>query len=313
MKSQRRSRWSIEPIVLPDGTTYAVRDRDIKQYHVDLFKALARYQYLHPDDLAGLTGASAESIVKCFLRLKVLPHRYISVAEPMMKNKKRYLVADHVFELGPGGVSYLRDRDHPIEKHEFTGEFEHRYASCQARASVDIAARARSGIKIIPWNEIAVSDKTPKATRASEHPYAIPVTLHTQEGKPISKLVRADCHPFAIERPDKRFFLVLEVDNGTEAITSYDYERSHIRTKFAQYLTILDQKIYTSHFGFPHLYVCFITTTNARIRTMIELLNHQAAKAPALRQRFLFALKGQNVLTTDWQRAGHSSFNFLTS
>jgi hypothetical protein len=40
---------------------------------------------------------------------------------------------------------------------------------------------------------------------------------------------------------------------------------------FAAYLTIVEQGVHGSHFGFPNFFIPFVTTTSARMRSMIRL------------------------------------------
>lgn len=103
---------------------------------------------------------------------------------------------------------------------------------------------------------------------------------------------------------------------------SSDFERSSIQKKFTQYLAIETLGIHRSHFGFPNLFVPFVTTTKARLHSMVRLLEHKTIGAGS--KAILFAtfpadrLAGNpplaaNFLAQEWQRAGHPPFSFLTS
>jgi hypothetical protein len=58
----------------------------------------------------------------------------------------------------------------------------------------------------------------------------------------------------------------IEADCDTEPIDASDFQRSSIYKKFLIYLAIDARRIYRSHFGFPNLYIPFVTTNAARRR-----------------------------------------------
>jgi len=156
-------------------------------------------------------------------------------------------------------------------------------------------------------------------------PPACDVTI---DGAPISTHVIADGAPFGIVRSadgQTAYFFCpgVEADCGTEPIDASDFQRSSLFKKFILYLEVDAQGIHRSHFGFPNLYVPIVTTNTARLSSMMWLLERITGGAGS--KSILFktfpgftspgrppALSGQ-MLTEDWQRVGHSPFNFLTS
>ena len=131
----------------------------------------------------------------------------------------------------------------------------------------------------------------------------------------------ADAQPFGLERMigGKRtylFFPGIEADCGTEPLDANDADRSSIAKKFAAYTAIADQGIYRSHFGFPNFFVPVITSTAARMRSMMRLLEKMTGDGGS--KMFLFKTfpaftsfdpppkAGGHMLSEPWHRVGHS-------
>ena len=148
------------------------------------------------------------------------------------------------------------------------------------------------------------------------------------DGSNVSTHVVADGAPFGVARSDgtqtTHFFCPgIEADCGTEPIDVSDFQRSSLYKKFALYLAIETHRIYRAHFGFPNLYVPVVTTTAARLASMMRLLQRITGGAGS--KNILFKTfpsftspekppaPSGHMLTEDWQRVGHPPFNFLTS
>ena len=180
-------------------------------------------------------------------------------------------------------------------------------------------------MRLIPWPEILRS--LPDATRSALKPYSIPVTATTDAGV-ISTHVAADGLPFGIARPagDKPVYFFcpgIEADCSTEPVDTSDFQRSSLYRKFVLYLAIEAQGIHRAHFGFPNLYVPFVTTNAARLGSMMKVLERLTGGTGS--RTFLFRTfpaftsfekppaPSGHMLTQDWQRVGHPRFNFLSS
>jgi len=198
--------------------------------------------------------------------------------------------------------------------------------TCQLIASFELGASATQN-RFITWSDILQSQNLPDATRDSLKPFHIPVTV-TMDGATISTHVIADGVPFGIGRSgsgqDTYFFCPgVEADCATEPIDASDFQRSSLFKKFILYLAIEAQGIYRPHFGFPNLYVPFVTTNAARCASMMKLLGRitggTGSKTIVFKTFPAFTSfekppppSGQ-MLTEDWQRVGYPPFNFLRS
>jgi hypothetical protein len=147
---------------------------------------------------------------------------------------------------------------------------------------------------------------------------AVPVS-YTLRGESRTDQIIADARPFGLERMADRkrsflFFPGVEADCGTEPVDATDPERSSIAKKFAAYLAIAEQGIHRSHFGFPNFFVPFITTTEARLNSMMALVERLTGKQgskillfktfPTLTSPERPPAAGGHMLTEPWHRVG---------
>ena len=145
----------------------------------------------------------------------------------------------------------------------------------QITASIELGTSQNADIRLIAWTEILASENTPKATRESATPASIRAS-YSLRGETLTSDIIADARPFGLERTidGKRsylFFPGVEADCGTEPIDAGDPDRSSIAKKFAAYLAIVEQGVHRSHFGFPNFFVPFITTSVARMGSMMAV------------------------------------------
>jgi hypothetical protein len=192
--------------------------------------------------------------------------------------------------------------------------------ACGIAASFELGAKVDSRVRIIDWNELIDSPQMPAATKQLTNPQAL---LFSGDGKQDE--IVSDWRPFVVERnfETRSYFFVFgfEADCGTEPIDATDLERSSIRKKFAAYLTALEHDVPLRRFGATTFMIPFVTTTEARMRSMIGLL--ERLRAGPLAKRFLFkhiqsfasfgmsAPASGHMLSDPWQRAGFEPFSFI--
>ena len=166
--------------------------------------------------------------------------------------------------------------------------------------------------------EILAHETTPIATREAAAPATIRVSYAFLGGR-RSDEITADARPFGLERTidGKRnylFFPGIEADCGTEPVDASDPDRSSIGKKFAAYMAIAEQGIHRSHFGFPNFFVPFITTSAARLTSMMTLFGRQTGGRgskillfktfPSFTSPERPRAPSGNMLTEPWQRVG---------
>jgi hypothetical protein len=78
---------------------------------------------------------------------------------------------------------------------------------------------------------------------------------------------------FGIAYSDDTYrFCVFETDCASEPLVSSNRDRQAIEMKLAAYLTVLESRLYDTHFGLPNLTILFTSTTKTRVENMVALL-----------------------------------------
>jgi hypothetical protein len=319
-KLKRNSRWSRDPAVNDYGrpATAHLTERD-----VEILKLLARYRYLPADDIHAFVGGSLKNVAHRLNLLSRKPNLYIKRRHQQRQNANNNY-RRLIYELDDRGLAILRERGLPHLPKTYHRNFAHELMVCRITASVELGARHNRTVRLITWQEIMASEKTPLATRQSATPTSIPVSFTVHEAR-CSTTVTADARPFGLERNNTntgRSFVFcpgIEADCGTEPVDTSDLDRSSIFKKFAAYRAIAEQGLYRSHFGFPNFFVPIITTTTARMQSMIGLLEKITGGCGS--KMFLFKTfpaltsfekppePGGHMLTQPWHRAGFPAFH----
>jgi hypothetical protein len=319
-KPTRNSRWDREPALDSGGRPRIAR---ITERDIEMFKLLARYRYLPLDDLHAFVGGSLKGLSHHINVLSRKPNLFVNRPYQQQNN----VAANHrrlVYELDDKGIAILHERGHPHIAKTYHRNFVHELMACRVMVSFELGVRSVSSTRLITWQEILASEKTPATTRDLPQPTHIPVTFEFQRER-RSMNICADAQPFGIERAvaSKRlyfFFPGIEADCGTEPIQSYDFDRTSIYRKFRAYQAIAEQQLYASHFGFPNFFVPIITTTTVRMQSMIRLLDKMTQGQGS--KMFLFKSFPQrasaeqtprppgHMFTDPWQRAGHPPLCF---
>ena len=311
----RNSRWDREPKLDRSGKPAVAR---LSEDDITIFKLLARYRYLPSDYLAALSGRSLPALQA---RLEILcrkPNCYIS--RPHQQRDSADANARRlIYELDDKGADELRNRGVVYSRKKYLRNFAHELMACTIAASFEIGTRTCPDIRIIGWNELIESPQMPAATKQLTNPQ---VLLFSGDGK--QEEIASDWRPFVIERNfESRSYIFVfgfEADCGTEPIDTADSERSAIRNKLIAYLTALEHDVPRQRYGATTFMVPFITTTPARMRSMITLL--ERLRPGPLARRFIFkhtpsftsfdkpAPATGHMLTEPWYRAGFGSFRF---
>jgi len=314
-KQTRNSRWSRDPAIGNGGEPVTVypTERDI-----EIFNLLARYRYLPSDYIHAFIGGNAKALGRRLNLLARKPNLYLARPHQQRQNADanyRRLI----YQLDERGSRVLRERGTSLLAKSYHHNFAHELMVSQITASVELGTIENSNVRLITWPEILANDNTPLSTRSAATPGAIRVS-YSLRGETRRDEISADARPFGLERTidDKRsylFFPGIEADCATEPLDASDLDRSSIAKKFCAYLAIAEQGIYRSHFGFPNFFVPFITTNDARMRSMMELLDRLTGGRGS--KMFLFKTfpsftspekpppANGHMLIAPWQRAGH--------
>jgi Replication-relaxation len=302
-KQARNSRWSRDPVVGATGAAIAVfpTDRDI-----EIFQLLVRFRYLPSDYIHAFVGGNLKALTRRLNSLSRKPNIYLTRPHQQRQsadaNYRRL-----IYQLDERGSRVLRERGLSFLSKSSHHNFAHELMVAQITASLELGTRENTNIRLIRWSEILANANTPQATRESATPATVRVS-YAMRGEPRSDDITADARPFGLERMiDGRrsylFFPGIEADCATEPLDASDFDRSSITKKLAAYIAIGEQGIYRSHFGFPNFFVPFITTSTARMGSMMQLLHRITGGRGS--KMFLFrTFPSGHMLTAPWQRVG---------
>jgi hypothetical protein len=314
-KHTRNSRWSRDPVTDQTGAAVTVypTERDI-----DIFRLLARFRYLPASYIHAFVGGSEKALSRRLNLLTRKPNLYL--ARPVQQRHR----ADAnyrplIYELDDRGIRALRDRGLAVAAKSHRRNFIHDLMVAQIAASIELGARERSSVRLIGLSEILAKESTPTALRESAIPTAISVS-YAFRGQTRTERIIADAQPFGVERTidGKRsylFFPGIEADCSTEPIDASDSERSSIARKFCAYLAIAEQGLHRIHFGFPNFFVPFVTTSAARMSSMMDVLDRltdgRGSKIllfktiPSFTSAEAPPAPSGHMLTAPWQRVGY--------
>lgn len=312
---RRNSRWTRDPVVDEGKAVVAYpTERDI-----EIFKLLARYRYLPSDYIHAFIGGNVKALTRRLNLLSRKPNLYL--ARPHQQRDSAS--ANHrplIYELDERGIRTLREHGAVLAQKTYHRNFAHELMVAQITASLELGTREHPQVRVIAWQEILANEHTPQATRESPSPSSIPVKF-TLRGEQQSVNLTADAQPFELERMiggnrSYLFFPGIEADCGTEPLDASDADRSSIAKKFAAYTAIAEQGIYRSHFGFPNFFVPIITSTNARMHSMMRLLEKMTGEGgskmflfktfPAFTSFDLPPKASGHMLSEPWRCVGHN-------
>jgi hypothetical protein len=313
-RQTRNSRWSRDPVVGRGGAAVVVRptERDI-----EIFKLLVRFRFLPSDYIHAFVGGSEKALSHRLNLLSRKPNLYLARPHQQRQcadaNYRRL-----IYELDERGRRILRERGLSFLPKSYHHNFMHELMVAQITASIELGVRANANVRLITWPEILAHETMPSATHDAAAPATIRVSYELRGAK-RSDEISADARPFGLERTiaGKRsylFFPGIEADCGTEPIDVGDADRSSVGKKFAAYMAIAEQGLHRSHFGFPNFFIPFITTSAARLTSMMELLGRLTGGRgckillfktfPSFTSPERPPAPSGHMLTEPWQRVG---------
>jgi hypothetical protein len=315
--NHRRSRWDRAPVLDGRGRQ---KHAQLTERDIEIFKLLGRYRYLSIDDIHAFVGGSRKGLAHHVNLLSRQPNLYLN-RPPQQRQSADANYRPLIYELDRRGVAVLRELGLPAISKEYHRNFTHALLVSRIMASIELGVLARPGLRLVNWDEIVVSGKTPHATVTSARPTHIPVSI-TFAGKEYKTEINADGKPFGIEyrgpgpQPTYRFFPGVEADLGTEPLQASDIERSSIAKKLLAYLAIEQSQNYRAHFGFPNLFVPFVTGGTTRLRSMMALLakltEGRGSRSILFKTFDATASRptlSESILSSAWERVGFEPLN----
>lgn len=308
---KRISRFGSDPVLNDDGKPVRAV---MTERQMELLAFLERNRYATFDDLYAYLRGDPTALRYTIRVLKAKPNCYIKVCD--QHAEERNLRRKLAYELDRRGIEFLRESGKAVPDRRYVRNFTHAALASHATASIEAGISVVPHARLIAWSEILSSQNMPAETKRMEYPAGMRVAYDVQ-GVTYDKTVRADSPPFGIvlnfDNCKKfRFFPGIEADNGTEPIAVSNFERTSIFSKFKAYLAIEQNEIYRTHFGFPIFFVPFVTTSAARMRSMMAELDRITHGVGSKTLIFKVASKESApgyLFDQPWERVGFDSID----
>jgi hypothetical protein len=319
MAERIASRFDDEPVVR-DGAVKRKPPRALTPLNWKMLEALTRYSLLNAEYMAPLVGSdSPDYMTYLFQRLRAKPECYVKLCDEQRDpNSRRYYMHTSLYyQLGEGGITQLQQRGFPIPTRKPIKNFVHQILEDQIMASFEIGAKGN--VQQITRDKILESPQTPQRTRDLVEPERIPVSHSGDQ----PRFYRPDGTFFAINSGGKFFFVPgVEADCATEPIDVTDYNRSSIKRKFKDIITILQNDLHIKHFGAKTFFVPFFFPTERRMKSAMRYWEKETEDCPSVRKNVLFRTHPLftsiekpsptgHAITEPYQRVGYPDFSFV--
>lgn len=304
IRTKPRSRFYAQPI----GKRIAISPRDF-----EIFKLLNRYKYAPTDFAHAFVGGHLGRLKN---RLTDLRHEgYLSCPDSQFKTanaRYRHLV----YELGSRGRSVLAEHGVPLRSFDhLTGPFAHDLMSCQAVASLELAARD-SGLRFITPDEIVA-----KAGIADQHLFKYRISISWKGRQEVLERFTPDWEAFGLQGSKFLPIVGLETDAHTETLRPSDLKQSSIAKKILAYDQLDRDGVFQRRFRLKSDFyvILFLTVNETHKRNIMGLVKEIAGPS----EIFLFKTithfsswerstpPTPELLTTPWDRVGYPPFVLL--
>lgn len=162
--------------------------------------------------------------------------------------------------------------------------------------ALERSSRAHGGVRVIHPDEIL---KRAGAARRGKHSPLSWETRITWQGTPASIWVVPDKIfglSFSGRLQETKYFF-LEADRGTMPVARTNLQRTSFLRKFLSYAATYHDKLHSQHFGMSNFRVLTVTTSRARIESLIAAFQQFARDTPP--NVFLFAARESVANTRD--------------
>lgn len=260
----------------------------LEEVSINVLKTLNDFEYLRSTFLYAFCG---ESIGRGTFQNKLTYLFDIGLLERPSQQRKqeRFRSAPLVYRLSKEGRNYLKDRGIEVFQTALKeGPLPHNLLACEVMANIKLAVDKTPGLRFIFKHEILA--RAPQSTRATDNPFAIPVTI-SWKGERVKTHYVADGW-FGIEytlangQKAYRFFAV-EVNNYSDVRRQEIEKASHIR-KFLSLLELRSGNHFTNYLGIrAPVFAIFVQTKEHVTQDSMHLLRDELKPGDAARY-FLF-------------------------
>ena len=235
----------------------------------DILRHVHRHRFLRSSHLAALIGGSPQQLLR---RLRLLYHHgYLERPRAQIdyyhKGGSRCLA----YGLGNQGAALLqreRSRSDWSAKNATVGRLflEHALMVSDVMVALEVACRQNGRVRLLIGEDIPL----PSDTSSHREPFQWSVTLASR-----TKLGVIPDRVFALEFLDQpkernRVLCFLEADRATMPVTRRTLTRSSFQRKLLSYEATWTQGLHQTRFGFQRFRVVTVTTSPARVASLVE-------------------------------------------
>jgi hypothetical protein len=272
------------------------RDREIMQH-------VYRHRFLRSSHILALVPGSDQ---QCLRRLKLLyHHQYLERPRAQLDSHHHGGSQKMVYGLGDKGAALLKTEPSDVFEEVRYGEnnrsvkrifLEHTLLVSDIMVAIELSCR-KAGIRFVSEDELAAEIRPIRTRELFEW------NVNLQSG---TKLTAAPDRVFALEftgadGKKRRGYFFLEADRGTMPVIRKNFLQTSFHRKLLAYEATWTHKIHEKRFGFPRFRVITVTTSAARVKSLLDA----CAKLERGHGLFLFAdrsilEKPDEILSTPW-------------
>lgn len=217
MRLKYLSRMATEPMLDERGAPVVVLSRDLTDYDMRTFQALATRRVLNCETIAKIIGGNTKSVRDRFNVLKRRPNLFVKVCDEQTNNPKQHLKSKLYYELAEAGMTALEESGHRVPRRPRMKRLKHQVMTDEIMASWHIGFAEHPELTPVSWPEILTSDKNAYQDARSKAPEGFLVGEPTDHRMcRIMKVVRATFAAFLFYQG--KFY------ESTEALTLPEYK-----------------------------------------------------------------------------------------
>ena len=253
---------------------------------------------------------------------KLYDHAYLDLPNAQQHDHVTFGKPEKIYALGDNGAALLaelngvpasksswRDKNRSVKRLHI----QHTLRIGDIKDAVERLPLAVPAAKVLSAPEILAL--APPATARDPKPWLWQAHVRTKDGSlRRTKVIPDDV--FAIDFTDrrKRYFFFTEADRGTEPVVRTKQHSSSVARKFETYLAGFKIGLHRSRYNIGNLRVIVVTTSQARIDTMLKALADIAGTAD--RNMFLFAdfdqvTNAQHLMAVPWRNGSGAVVSLL--
>lgn len=279
---------------------------------IAILRHVAEHRFLRSTHLVALLNRPAKKIVE---RLGKLYHNaYLDRPRTQLDYYATCGSAPYVYGLGNKGADVLAERHgRPRRRIDWTDKnrsagrifIEHTLMIANLMIALDLAVRRRDDVRLIGSGEILanVAGTGSKARFAPRNPWMLAARCNSNGKTREARIIPDKVFGLEFSKAGRRNYFFVEADRGTMPIVRAHPRQTSFAHKLSTYLAIQDGNVHRDRLGLANFRVLTVTTSPARIASMIDALA-QITRGKASNQ-FLFVDRATlaasaDVLTLDW-------------